>query len=242
MLVLGGCAGGGGTAGPSTAGGGTAPPAVYQADVLSVAAQASGLDLTVSVRAGQDDCAGDVVVDVQPAADRVYVTLSYESTDTGAGCGDVEQRQVYVETGDLAGKQIVLNGNTWGADGAGGFVECSPPFGCDPRPADRCDAAWIEYLFTTVEVAPDRSYEVQACDGAWLVLDIDSVPDGCAPPAGESTPAGCAGAASSVRWFAAFVDEQAGWDVVASGVEGGCAPVAGVPAFPNELCASLPPL
>ncbi len=244
LVWLAGCAGGSGAASPpSGGGGGTAPPAIYQADVIAATASGSGLDLTVTVRAGAEGCAGDVTADVQPAADRIYLTLSYESSVNAAGCdNEIEQRKMYVETGDLTGKQVVINGITWGADGAGGLAECAPPFGCAPPPADRCDAAWVEYLFTTVEVAPDNSYDVRACDGQWLVLDIDSVPAGCAPPGGAPAPAGCAGAGSSMRWFAAFGDESSGWQIVASGGEAGCTPVDDVPAFPRELCADLPAL
>jgi hypothetical protein len=82
--------------------------------------------------------------------------------------------------------------------------------------------------------------DVLACDGKWLVLDVDAVVTGCQSIDGAPPPTGCAGSGTHRRWFAKL-DDQRFWDVVASGTAGGCREVhAQVPEFPARLCADLP--
>jgi hypothetical protein len=140
----------------------------------------------------------------------------------------------------LRGRALVINQQAWELTAEGSYARCSEVLGCDP-PEDRCDRAWVDALLAGVELPPERDVDVLACDGRWLVLDVDAVITGCQPIDGSTPPTGCAGSGTHRRLFAKL-DDQRLWVVVASGTTGGCSAVhAQEPDFPSRLCEDLPP-
>ncbi|MCW2751190.1 MAG: hypothetical protein JWR83_2300 [Aeromicrobium sp.] len=138
--------------------------------------------------------------------------------------------------------QVIVNNDAWGAkDQIGVLKKCQPPFGCEGPPTDHCDQSWIDQLLSGVEIAPERQVDTVACDGVWLIVDVDAVISGCESRDGASPPSGCAGKGTHTRWFARFSEaEPVGWRVLASGTKAGCAvPDAKGLDVPRPLCRDL---
>ena len=141
----------------------------------------------------------------------------------------------------LSDRQLVINHEAWelGPD-AVSYATCSDVLGCDP-PADRCDRAWVDAALAGTEIPPEQQVDVLACDGNWLVLDVDAVVTGCQSVDGSTPPPGCEGSGTHTRWFAEL-DGDRMWQVIASGTRRGCTDVLAVaPEFPARLCSDLPP-
>ena len=202
---------------------------------VSVSSEPKHIDMVVEIAAGQDGCAEKPRATVQTDNDTVRRTVVYDSiVEPAYGvCADKTTADVVAELPALAPAKLVMNNQAWalGADGAT-YTRCEGSFGCEPPPADHCDEAWIDFLLSNVELAPDRDVDVLGCDGTWVVLDIDTAPSGCESDDGRPVPSGCT--YSHKRWFLTFVDKQTGWDVVAAGTSAGCTDVhATVPTFPS---------
>lgn len=239
------------TAGPSPFRG-IQPAGTYEAEAKAVARPERGT-LRLATRDVAAGCSkkprATVVVEIDPAEARdfVYVNLTQDVVAPSGKATCLEQgvRHVVVDLGVRGSKasQVVVNNQAWGAkDQLGELQKCEAPFGCAGPPTDHCDQAWIDQLLSGVEIAPERQTETVACDGTWLILDVDAVVSGCESRDGAAPPSGCAGKGTHARWFARFSEKDpVGWDVVASGDEAGCAvPAAKHLDIPRALCRDLP--
>jgi hypothetical protein len=249
MLVLGLAAAG---CGSDDGGGGSAPtdqPGLRFAQAVVVEVRAAGDDghlvLVAQVPAGAAGCATNLRAEVSDTQASVDVTTRYDIAValTEADCPDRERRELEVAVSPLGDRLLRIDYEMWSTaiDGAT-FQKCRPAFGCAAPPDDHCARPWIDHIVAEAELPPERDLDVVGCDGTWLVLDVDAVVTGCQGLDGDPPPSGCAGSGTHVRWFLRFVDEEAGWDVLASTAQDGCAEVvATVPEFPTALCDGAPP-
>lgn len=217
----------------------------YQAEVTGVRAgsTADEIILVLDLPAGQPGCSQDPAATVESDERTVWVHTTFVSTvepEFGV-CAERVPQDLPVAIPSLAGRDLSVNSSQlWTrADGTAAFQPCDDTLGCHP-PADRCDRAYVELMFSRTEVAPERQVDIVACDGNWMVLEIDAVMTGCQSLDGMPPPTGCAGTGTHARWFATLHPDE-GWEVVASGDAAGCADVhATVPDFPPDLCDDLP--
>jgi hypothetical protein len=204
---------------------------------VRVAGDEEHLVLVTQVPAGAPGCADDLRAEVSEDEMSVDVTTRYDVTVTD--CPDKATEELAVTVPPLGDRPLRIDFETWSTaiDGTT-YQRCRPAFGCAPPPADRCAEPWTDHIVADVELPPGRDLDVVACDGTWLILDVDAVVTGCQGLDGEPPPSSCAGSGTHVRWFLRFVDEEAGWgDVLFSTTQGGCAEVvAAVPEFPTALC------
>lgn len=218
----------------------------YQPEVTGVRAgsTAEEIILALDLPAGQPGCAQDPAATVESDEQTVLVHTTFVSTvepEFGV-CAERVSHDLPVSIPLLAGRNLSVNSrHLWApADGATAFRQCHDILGCHP-PADRCDPAYVELMLSRSEVAPERQVDIVACDGTWMVLEIDAVMSGCQSLDGRSPPTGCAGSGTHARWFATAHPDE-GWNVVVSGDAGGCGDVhATIPDFPTALCQDLPP-
>jgi hypothetical protein len=195
---------------------------------------------------GHPDCARDLRVEqVQDQLpDRpttVYANVVYTAGTavdaTADGCPEHRRAEVPLRVTDpLGDRQLLFNsmGPAWSPDGAR-YRTCDEILGCQP-PADHCDRAWIDNALYYMDLPVNRTGAVSnvvACDGTWLVLELNRGAGNCPP----DQP--CASTAETRRLFLYF--GQYGWDTVASTRDAGCAAVhIERPDFPAALCESLP--
>ncbi len=207
---------------------------------VRVAGDEEHLVLVAQVPAGAPGCADDLRADVSEDAMTVDVTTRYDVTV--ADCPGRETEELEVTVPPLGDRALRIDFETWSTaiDGTT-WQRCRPAFGCAPPPADRCAQPWMDDIVADVELPPERDLDVVACDGTWLILDVDAVVSGCQGLDGDPPPSSCAGSGTHARWFLRFVDEEAGWgDVLLSTTQGGCTEVvAAVPGFPPALCEGI---
>jgi hypothetical protein len=220
----------------------TGSPGLFGADVTAARPGVTPRELvvTLDVPAGHRACATAPAATVEQSEQTVWVQTTITSvTGEYKVCPERAPMEFRVAIPPLRGRALVINQRAWELSAEGGYALCSEVLGCDP-PEDRCDRAWVNALLAGVELPPERSVDIVACDGRWLVLDVDAVVTGCQPVDGSTPPSGCTGSGTHRRWFARL-DDQRMWDVIASGTDGGCAEVhAKVPEFPARLCSELP--
>ncbi len=198
----------------------------------------------VELPAGRADCARDLRVEMveDQLPDRptvIYANIVFSSAGTGVAgaCPDRAPAEVTLPVSQPLGDRELLFNSTapaWSPDGAR-YRTCDEILGCQP-PADHCDRAWIDTALYSMDLPVKRTGAVSnvvACDGTWLVLELNRGAGNCPP----DQP--CASTAETRRLFLYF--GQYGWDTVASTRDAGCAAVhAERPDFPAALCETLP--
>lgn len=195
----------------------------------------TGFAITVTVPAGADGCASRPKARYFSFENRThYATTTVRSS--GGDCPEQASAVVELEV-PTRGRDLALNNELWTAGPGRAYVRCSTAVGCHP-PRDRCDEVWTNTVAESAEIPPERQIRTVACEVPWLVVDVDAVVTGCQSVDGSTPPAGCEGSGVHTRWFAEL-DEDRGWQVVASGTASGCADVAEVPDFPRRLCEGL---
>jgi hypothetical protein len=198
--------------------------------------------------AGRADCAKDLRIESlnerEPnAPDVVYANVVFSSAGSAVAgaCPDRRQAEVAMRVSDPLGQRMLMFNAlhpAWAPTGSNAYRQCDEVLGCHP-PSDHCDPVWVDQAVLGMDVPVKRVRgvrDVLACDGTWLVLDLNRAVGDC-PPA-EGAPR-CDVPKSTTRVFLRF--ERDGWRSVAGGKEAGCAPVRPeVPAFPESLCGDLP--
>jgi hypothetical protein len=203
----------------------------------------------VSLPAGRADCARDPHVEMlqdqlPDRPDNIYANVVFSSagaSEVGA-CPEHQPAEVELRvTQPLGERALVLNTDTthvW-APAGDTYRLCDPTLGCRP-PADHCDPVWIDQAVLQMDVPVKRIRSIRdvlACDGTWLVFDLNRAAGQC-PPA-EGAPK-CEITERATRLFMHF--DANGWVTVAGTQDGGCAAVhAARPAFPAAMCEKLPP-
>jgi hypothetical protein len=229
---------------------GTQPPGTYEAEATAVSRPEPGV-LQLTLKDIAVGCTkkphATVEVDLSKDRDSVYLTVVQDvvapAKDATCKKTGTHPLAVRLDTNGAKASQVIVNNEAWGTkDQIGELKKCEAPFGCEGPPADHCDRSWIDLLLSGVEIAPERQVDTVACDGTWLILDVDAVISGCESRDGVSPPSGCAGKGTHTRWFARFNEAKpAGWNVVASGTTAGCAvPDARGLHVPRSLCRDLP--
>jgi hypothetical protein len=201
----------------------------------------------VSLPAGRDDCAREPHIEAlqDQLADRpdtIYANVVFSSASVSlvGACPDHQAAEVkMVVAQPLGARVLVFNTDTehvW-APAGGVYRQCDPTLGCYP-PADHCDPVWVDKAVLGMDVPVKRVRSVRdvlACDGTWMVLDLNRAVGSCPP--GEQK---CTVTERATRIFLHFDPE--GWVSVAGTQDGGCAAVhAARPAFPRAMCETLPP-
>jgi hypothetical protein len=204
--------------------------------------------IVASLPAGRADCAKDLRIEMlqerepdQPDVVYANVVFSSAASATVGACPDRHAAEVVMRVADPLGERtLMLNSvmRMWAPTRGPGYRQCDEVLGCHP-PTDHCDPLWIDHTVLGMDVAVKRVRSVRdvlACDGTWLVLDLNRAAGNC-PPA-EGAPS-CDIPPSTNRVFLRF--ERDRWESVAGGQEAGCAPVRPeLPAFPEKLCRDLP--
>jgi hypothetical protein len=236
-VVLAGCAGQPGTGTPVDEGEWT----TYQADVTGVRASDDprSLLLDVAVLAGADGCSRDPRIGYYTEENNlIYANVVQDSRRAGVvgGCPTHAAAVVKLTSPEpINGRRVVLNEEPWKPVG-GSYQRCDKTFGCDPRPADHCDPAWVHAAVAGLDVSRHSTGHVEGCDGSWLVM---TVPDDPVPCGAEARP-GCVTTANVRRYFMRWA-EGSGWSTIVTSTQAGCGTVAKTePRFPRELCARLP--
>lgn len=245
--LVAGCAGaGGGKAtdadrGTSTsvAGGSFEPMSIDAVRLLN----ATHLAVTATVPSGDSGCVIDLAGNVQDSDARtVFIQLDFTSSQPqrAGTCAQTTHATVTVTIPALNGRHInVDNGNPWRLlTDKRTFAECTSVFGCNAPPSDHCDPQWLNLAGHSGELPPERSYATLACTQQWLIMNVTATVTGCQPMDGRSAPSGCR--YFRARWFFRFASATRGWEQVAQGGVAGCVPVESIPAFPQNLCRSLP--
>ncbi|GGM83024.1 hypothetical protein GCM10012275_62000 [Longimycelium tulufanense] len=146
--------------------------------------------------------------------------------------------------------------SVWVADGES-YRPCEKYLGCHP-PEDHCAAEWIDKatFMSDVPIKRLRSVrKVRACDGRWLILDINrnvgvcppaegelprGIPPSSAAPTPTRTPIPCQPGSRIQRTLYRWTAE--GWQHALIVAEGGCRQMqAAEPDLPIGLCDQLPP-
>lgn len=204
----------------------------------------------VELPAGRSDCARDLRVELleDQLPDRptvIYANIVFSSAGTAVAdaCPDQTPAEVAMPVAQpLADRVLMFNSMTpqWAPEGDR-YRSCDEHLGCYP-PADHCDPVWIDQAVYYMDVPVNRIRgvrDVVACDGTWLVLELNRGAGNCPPTEGVAQP--CVVDDKTNRLFLHF--GQHGWDSVAGTRDAGCAAVhTERPDFPAALCESLPPV
>jgi hypothetical protein len=250
----------GGSLGGASAAGPLPPPANPTMDApltwSTVAAEVVGVRpvdaQTVSVQvllpAGRQDCARELriehVRDQEPdRPDVIYANVVYDTKGTAVvgGCQKRQLAEVELQVAQPLGERALLFSAmppAWTPNGTA-YRQCDETLGCDPS-ADHCDQTWIDKAVYTLDVPISHLHaasDVKACDGTWLVVDVNPAVGQC-PPAEGAEP--CRVPKDQARRvFMRF--ESAGWSWVGGTKEAGCGRIADTrPDFPLALCEPLP--
>lgn len=142
----------------------------------------------------------------------------------------------FTATVPLTGRTLVLNSmSTWHQEGTG-YRQCDQKLGCSP-PADHCDRTWRDAALGQLDVPRHSRVATRACDGHWMVIDIDTGAAACTRINAAAN--GCTAIPDATRYFLSFTG--AGWDVITGTRTAGCGQVRSTqPAFPTRLCQDLP--
>ncbi|GAA1945911.1 hypothetical protein GCM10009754_12200 [Amycolatopsis minnesotensis] len=198
--------------------------------------------LEVVLPAGGEDCAKDLRVEMlteENGTVHANVVFSSRSSSAVGACPAKVRAETTLSTpGPLGDRPLMLNSmDVWHRLGAT-YGRCDEHLGCAP-PADHCAEAWIDKTTFDADVPVKHlngARDVRACDGTWLVLDLNRHVGGC-PPADGVPACSATGTANRVvyRWNGTH------WGSVA-GVKGaGCDEIkTRLPEFPSVLCDRLP--
>lgn len=194
LALLGGCASVNGAASiPSGQAGDHFGWGIWQVDVSEVLpGDEAGTIILRTESTTAPECADEPTVDVTVEGPRTYVTVSamYSPDETvdGTRCErDPEVRDLPLRVGELTSDTIlIVNGETWESDGAGGVARCDRYLGCGDPPADPCDG-YLARFTGDLDVPQHTSQGVWACDGTWMTYVIDPATSYCGPSDGEST-------------------------------------------------------
>ncbi|KQY63968.1 MULTISPECIES: hypothetical protein [unclassified Nocardioides] len=219
-------------------------PVTYAADITALTQSGPGrVTVTLDLPAGAPGCARHPKATVEAEKHAVFLTATFQSLaatlDYDAhACPKMQPHELSVDIPELDGRTLVTDNSVeWKPGNGPSYVRCDDQVGCYP-PNDRCDPAWTGTLLQGVEIPPEQQVDVLACEGSWMVAEVDAVMTGCQSVDGSTPPAGCVGKGTHTRFFAHFTGER--WNAVATGTAAGCADVASVPSFPRTLCRALP--
>jgi hypothetical protein len=210
--------------------------------LVSVREEDSGRLLAIGAQlpTGQQGCMRDLtasLTEFDPTA--AYLTIEFRSRLASVfGACLTRVLTVYVKLPAPLGKrQVQINAFDYFAPGNGTLLRHCAYFGCGPfRPPPPASCTQSSYQWAMLSTAPanDPVYQLQGCDGHWLVLDV-GWPGGAAGCDGPS----CTPDLVSTRWF--FRASAHGWVTISSSHTAGCGRVRQVvPTFPTRLCATLP--
>jgi hypothetical protein len=213
-------------------------PSVALAIVSS--ARIGGDDRTVTVDVVREpDCFDNERASVDEENERaVYVRVSMDAIGMPPGqkCPPRGTKAVTVQlSAPLGQRDLVVNNDlsfTRGTDG--GLRQCDRELGCHPAPTG-CTAESYQTALFAADTPRHATWNAQACDGTWLILDIDTGQAACPVTGDGSGP--CAGLHRITRWF--YRAEPDGWSTLTTTRQGGC-PAALPAAFPTRLCSALP--
>ncbi len=138
------------------------------------------------------ECTDEPTVDVTVDGARIFVTVSaMHSADAkvaGVNCAiDPTVRDLPLQVGVLQSDTIlIVNGETWESNGAGGVARCDRYLGCGEPPADPCDGYLARFIMD-LDVPQHTSQGVWWCDGTWMAYVVDPATSYCGPSDGEST-------------------------------------------------------
>ncbi|EID52737.1 hypothetical protein [Saccharomonospora xinjiangensis] len=222
-----------------------AEPVAFAADVVDVVRTGErSVRVVVELPSGGEDCGDDVRVEhVQDALpdrpDTVYANVMYSAPmpDVGACRGRRTAEVPLTVSAPLGERMLVFNAAfpAWTPDGDR-YRRCDDLLGCHP-PEDTCDPVWIDKAVYQLDVPVKRLRsvrEVRACDGTWLILDVNPAAGRCAPDGGECEPGG-----DVARWFLRFDRDH--WETVLRTSGAGCTGLdREFTDLPTELCATLP--
>ncbi|MEE6257590.1 RAD23 family protein [Plantactinospora sonchi] len=223
------------------------PPtwSTIQADVTAVrpGPDPRTLLLDVDLPAGHPECARDPRItyyteepgpDRQP--DRIHANVVVDSARSGmtGGCPSRVTGEVRLRAPKPIGDRlVVLNYEAWARQGAA-YRRCDSTVGCTP-PADHCDPTWVIAAVQGLDVPRNSARNTERCDGAWLVLTLDTNSTVC----GAGGRPGCEAPPSVHRYFLHW--QEGGWRTVTRTQDPGCGDVlARRPEFPRSLCQDLP--
>ncbi|MFC6019427.1 hypothetical protein ACFP2T_24865 [Plantactinospora solaniradicis] len=228
-----------GTPVPPTTAAGPAVWSTYQAEVTGVRRGPDPRTLLIDVEmlAGHPECARNPRTDYYTEENGLIyanVVLDSARADARNGClSKVPGVARLTSSTPIGNRVVVLNNEPWAPDGAG-YRRCDPNLGCTP-PADHCDSTWVLAAIKGMDVPRNSSRNVEACDGAWLVMTLNLNSTQC----GAGGRPGCSAPPALYRYFMRF--EEAGWRTILRTTAPGCADVLRVRAdFPPALCRTLP--
>jgi hypothetical protein len=168
---------------------------------------------------------------------RVDLLIESRLSQTSGACPEREPAQAAVTLpGALGSRDVVVNSfDSYTRDGQS-LHKCGEN-GCHPAPTG-CTPASYEQAMRAAD-SPRHTYRTErGCDGSWLVLDLST---NAGPVCDDPSNPACVRDVRTTRWF--FRAATAGWQVIAATRSGGCTAVREAePAFPETLCASLPPV
>lgn len=240
-VLLAGCA----RPGPLGAGASGAPS---PADWTTFAAEVTGvrpgpapqaLVIDVSLPAGAEGCARNPRTDMYTEENNtIYANVVVDSARAGVhgGCPGAAAAVVMLTApGPIGDRVVVLNQQAWARTGDA-YRRCAADIGCHP-PADHCDPSWQLAAFNGLDVPRHAARDVEHCDQQWMVMVVDLNTAQC----GAGGRPGCSAPPSVHRYFLRFRDGA--WQDFAQTQAGGCDAVRRAdPAFPDELCRTLPPV
>ncbi|MEV6900952.1 hypothetical protein [Amycolatopsis sp. NPDC051372] len=171
-------------------------------------------------------------------ATAVNVNVVFDSANQAyGGCPTKQPAEVpFTLAAPLGDRALVLNTEAWHRTGTT-FARCDKFLGCTP-PADHCAGQWVDRAVFDLDVPVKHLNGVRtvlACDGSWLVLDLDRHVGDC-PAEGTS----CVPGAGPIQRIVYSWDPR-GWKLETGTKTGTCAEIrAALPKFPAALCAKLP--
>ncbi|WP_432850228.1 hypothetical protein ACQPXB_07055 [Amycolatopsis sp. CA-161197] len=172
-------------------------------------------------------------------ATAIHANVVFESSNSAyGGCPTEQPAEIpFTATAPIGNRALVLNNEAWHRTGAT-FARCDEFLGCTP-PADHCADEWVDRAVFDLDVPVKHLHgvrDVLACDGQWLVFDLNRHVGDC-PVDGTS----CVPGTGPVQRVV-YSWEARGWKQENGTKTGTCEEIrAALPQFPQALCGKLPP-
>ncbi len=246
LMVLVGCAAPPGSreaAGPAPSTGAVTPQrwVSYAADVVAVHPGRTGRDAIIEVRlpGSRVDCGRDPQVSyVEEEQGLFHLTVVFSAASNPRdSCASSRLAEVtFNAPASLSGRTLVINNESFWQQTGTDYRKCDERLGCDP-PTDHCDPAWRDLVLGHLDVPRHSGVSTRACDGHWMVVDIDVGPSSCTRI--NAAVNGCRPTSNVTRWFLRFTGTR--WEIITGTTRtGGCSVVqAEDPNFPTTLCQDL---
>ncbi|MGW4486770.1 hypothetical protein ACWEOE_23350 [Amycolatopsis sp. NPDC004368] len=212
-------------------------------DGIRLGSNDASVVIHVSLPAGGPGCSRSPRVEpltesADELATAVQANVVFDSANQAyGGCPTNQAAEVpFTLAAPLGERPLVLNNQAWHRTGAT-FARCDEFLGCTP-PADHCADAWVDRAVFDLDVPVKHLHgvrDVLACDGSWLVFDLNRHVGDC-PPEGTSCVPG-----SGPTQRVVYSWDPRGWKQETATKTGTCQEIrAALPKFPAALCAKLP--